>query len=98
MAKSQLPPFNPADILNILPPDKLEANKDILSDPDFQAWAIAEMKANRQYSQVMRALPIAAQGGTAPSVVEEHGPLEWAKRYYPQTFSRDFTSYQKAFW
>ena len=36
----------------------------------------------------------------APSAeeIELEGPESWAKRFFPQTFSRDFTSYQREFW
>lgn len=33
-----------------------------------------------------------------PEKVERAGPQAWAKRFYPQSFSRDFTSYQNDFW
>lgn len=33
-----------------------------------------------------------------PEQLEAEGPLSWVKRFYPQTFTRDFTSYQKDFW
>lgn len=36
-------------------------------------------------------------GGSAAEI-EQGGPLLWVKRFYPQTFTRNFTSYQKAFW
>lgn len=30
--------------------------------------------------------------------IEAEGPFAWVKRFYPQTFTRDFTSYQRDFW
>jgi hypothetical protein len=30
--------------------------------------------------------------------LEDQGGAAWAKHFYPQTFTRDFTSYQKSFW
>jgi hypothetical protein len=34
----------------------------------------------------------------SPAELESQGGMSWAKRFYPQTFSRDFTSYQREFW
>ena len=33
-----------------------------------------------------------------PEKIEAQGGTAWAKHFYPQTFTRDFTSYQKSFW
>jgi hypothetical protein len=33
-----------------------------------------------------------------PERLEKEGPFAWVKRFFPQTFTRDFTSYQKSFW
>lgn len=34
----------------------------------------------------------------SPAEIEAQGGMAWAKKFFPQTFSRDFTKYQQEFW
>lgn len=36
--------------------------------------------------------------GPNPELIEAAGPQAWVKRFFPQSFSREFTSYQNDFW
>lgn len=50
--------------------------------------------------QINKFLPAILEkvGGGSALEIEDDGALAWPKRFFPQAFSRDFTSYQRDFW
>lgn len=90
------PPLPAIDVAAILPPDLIAEMEALgIENPWEAMFAQAKPAEARKLNKMV---PIVSQMLNSVEIVEESGPLEWAKKFYPQTFSRDFTSYQKAFW
>ena len=68
-----------------------------LNSPEVITQVLGLLPKKTQ-SFLAKSVPFVAQALNTSAVAENDGPLAWAKRYYPQTFTREFTSYQKAFW
>lgn len=68
--------------------DYLEALRNVLPDiPKY--W---QRKAKRLIHELEQRLAY------SPEEIDSLGGMAWAKKFYPQTFTREFTSYQREFW
>lgn len=92
--------FNPADLTSasaVLPPELLAEYGDLLLTPEGQTLLASVTKpGERKY--LAKALPVAIASQSTAEALERPGPLAWVKHFYPQTFTREFTSYQRDFW
>lgn len=102
---SPAPKFNPADLASLPPEVLTEVSRFFAEFPEAQSPEIADVIAGagaslgKQKAKLLTAgLPMIAAMLMTPQAVERDGPLAWVKRFYPQTFSREFTSYQRDFW
>ncbi len=96
MVKIAPPTVDPSIIASLFTPEQLAARPE-LADPEILALALASMP-QKDVRFVKKALPLVSGMFNNAEVLEREGPLAWAKRFYPQTFTREFTSYQKSFW
>ena len=87
------PSVNSDDLAALLTPELL-AQYPELCDP-YQLVQLFSLATPKEQRLLAKKLP---QALNAPSVIEHGGPLAWVKHFYPQTFTRDFTSYQRDFW
>ena len=69
---------------------------DLTPETIKELWPYFSKKEQRQFAKMAPIL----DRMFAPTVeeIEAEGPMAWVKRFYPQTFTRNFTSYQSAFW
>jgi len=84
----------PLDLLAQLP--AIAATPELL-DPTLLT-EVLRLATPKERSYIAKYLPTLATLTSTPELIEKDGPLAWVKRFYPQTFTRDFTSYQKDFW
>jgi hypothetical protein len=90
------PPFDPSDLLKLFTPEQLAETPE-LSDLD-SVRELIESLPKKQQNFVAKAVPIVSQMLSSAEAVESQGPTAWAKHFFPQTFSREFTHYQADFW
>jgi hypothetical protein len=89
-----------------LPPEAIADLQRTLTDyPELQSpeitkilGSVGTLLGKQKQKLLNKHLPLLAAALLTPEVVEKDGPLAWVKRFYPQTFTRDFTKYQREFW
>jgi hypothetical protein len=69
---------------------------DITPEMFNELWPYLTPAEKRKYKRLAPALE--KLFAPTPEEIEAGGGAAWAKHFYPQTFTRNFTSYQKSFW
>lgn len=79
----------PDDLILSLTPEEMKA---YIAEQARTLVATGKPRDRKALSQYL------AEEASDPTKLEEAGGAAWAKHFYPQTFTRDFTSYQADFW
>ena len=75
-----------------------------MSDEEMEAYFAEQTKSllptgsKKQKREKLLLIQQIEKESNNPEKLEAQGGAAWAKHFFPQTFTRDFTSYQKAFW
>lgn len=88
--------FDAAALANFITPEFLEKYPEA-ANPEELIAATAFFNA-KERRKIAAAIPMLEQLASSSEAIEREGALAWVKRFFPQTFTRDFTSYQREFW